>query len=157
MSRNELARVAVIGASCVAALFLFAETVQTSDPSSATSLLGAMGFALAAAIESDGDASWPTFLLHAIRPVAKTPSSVSEGNGPAGVAELVDALDLGSSDSRRGGSSPSARTIPTDHGVAHARNSAGSPRRVGGTAASFGLLSVAETVIRLTDYARSRH
>jgi hypothetical protein len=29
----------------------------------------------------------------------------------AGVAELVDALDLGSSDESRGGSSPSARTI----------------------------------------------
>ena len=28
----------------------------------------------------------------------------------AGVAELVDALDLGSSDESRGGSSPSART-----------------------------------------------
>ena len=28
----------------------------------------------------------------------------------AGVAELVDALDLGSSDASRGGSSPSART-----------------------------------------------
>jgi hypothetical protein len=32
-------------------------------------------------------------------------------NGRAGVAELVDALDLGSSDESRGGSSPSARTI----------------------------------------------
>ena len=30
----------------------------------------------------------------------------------AGVAELVDALDLGSSGASRGGSSPSARTIP---------------------------------------------
>ena len=30
--------------------------------------------------------------------------------GFAGVAELVDALDLGSSDESRGGSSPSART-----------------------------------------------
>jgi hypothetical protein len=30
----------------------------------------------------------------------------------AGVAELVDALDLGSSDESCGGSSPSARTIP---------------------------------------------
>jgi hypothetical protein len=30
----------------------------------------------------------------------------------AGVAELVDALDLGSSDASRGGSSPSARTTP---------------------------------------------
>tara|TARA_Y100001949_G_C15848888_1_gene269679 strand:- start:283 stop:393 length:111 start_codon:yes stop_codon:yes gene_type:complete len=29
----------------------------------------------------------------------------------AGVAELVDALDLGSSDANRGGSTPSARTI----------------------------------------------
>ena len=29
----------------------------------------------------------------------------------AGVAELVDALDLGSSDASRGGSNPSARTI----------------------------------------------
>jgi hypothetical protein len=32
----------------------------------------------------------------------------------AGVAELVDALDLGSSDESCGGSSPSARTIPGD-------------------------------------------
>jgi hypothetical protein len=31
--------------------------------------------------------------------------------GPAGVAELVDALDLGSSGESRGGSIPSARTI----------------------------------------------
>jgi hypothetical protein len=31
----------------------------------------------------------------------------------AGVAELVDALDLGSSDASRGGSSPSARTKPS--------------------------------------------
>ena len=30
--------------------------------------------------------------------------------GPAGVAELADALDLGSSDENRGGSSPPART-----------------------------------------------
>ncbi len=30
----------------------------------------------------------------------------------AGVAELVDALDLGSSGASRGGSSPSARTSP---------------------------------------------
>ena len=38
----------------------------------------------------------------------------------AGVAELVDALDLGSSDESRGGSSPSARTkrfqrLPDDY------------------------------------------
>jgi hypothetical protein len=33
-----------------------------------------------------------------------------EDQPPAGVAELVDALDLGSSDASRGGSSPSART-----------------------------------------------
>ena len=32
-------------------------------------------------------------------------------NNFAGVAELVDALDLGSSGEDRGGSSPSARTI----------------------------------------------
>src|SRR5579871_4223893 len=31
---------------------------------------------------------------------------------PAGVAELVDALDLGSSDESCGGSNPSARTTP---------------------------------------------
>jgi hypothetical protein len=30
--------------------------------------------------------------------------------GPAGVAELADALDLGSSDENRGGSNPPART-----------------------------------------------
>jgi hypothetical protein len=34
----------------------------------------------------------------------------------AGVAELVDALGLGSSDASRGGSSPSARTILVDKG-----------------------------------------
>ena len=33
----------------------------------------------------------------------------------AGVAELADALDLGSSDASRGGSSPSARTIKPLH------------------------------------------
>ena len=33
----------------------------------------------------------------------------------AGVAELVDALDLGSSDFSRVGSSPSARTIDYEH------------------------------------------
>ena len=33
----------------------------------------------------------------------------------AGVAELVDALDLGSSGESRGGSSPSARTIKPLH------------------------------------------
>ena len=33
--------------------------------------------------------------------------------GRAGVAELADALDLGSSDENRGGSSPPARTIAT--------------------------------------------
>ena len=32
----------------------------------------------------------------------------------AGVAELVDARDLGSRDESRGGSSPSARTTPGD-------------------------------------------
>ena len=31
-------------------------------------------------------------------------------DGPAGVAELADALDLGSSDDNRGGSNPPART-----------------------------------------------
>jgi hypothetical protein len=45
----------------------------------------------------------------------------------AGVAELVDALDLGSSDESCGGSSPSARTTPkknADDGAAErlARN-----------------------------------
>ena len=32
------------------------------------------------------------------------------GSGTAGVAELADALDLGSSDENRGGSNPPART-----------------------------------------------
>src|SRR5258707_14305522 len=36
----------------------------------------------------------------------------------AGVAELVDALDLGSSDESRGGSNPSARTTPPGLAVA---------------------------------------
>jgi hypothetical protein len=35
----------------------------------------------------------------------------AEQDASAGVAELVDALDLGSSDESCGGSSPSARTI----------------------------------------------
>jgi hypothetical protein len=35
---------------------------------------------------------------------------VTGQNGAAGVAELADALDLGSSDENRGGSSPPART-----------------------------------------------
>jgi hypothetical protein len=35
---------------------------------------------------------------------------IATGPELAGVAELVDALDLGSSDESRGGSSPSART-----------------------------------------------
>ena len=35
-----------------------------------------------------------------------------EDQPPAGVAKLVDALDLGSSDESRGGSNPSARTVP---------------------------------------------
>jgi hypothetical protein len=34
----------------------------------------------------------------------------ASGTWQAGVAELVDALDLGSSDASRGGSSPSVRT-----------------------------------------------
>jgi hypothetical protein len=38
---------------------------------------------------------------------------VGAGDSRAGVAELVDALDLGSSVARCGGSSPSARTMPT--------------------------------------------
>ena len=119
-----------------------------------------MSFALAVMIEDDGGESRPTFLLHAVRPVAKTPSSVSEWNGPAGVAELVDALDLGSSDSRCGGSSPSARTISIGHGVRRGPRSARSLRGLGRAvtaAASFSLLSVAETVIRLSDSAGSRH
>jgi hypothetical protein len=37
---------------------------------------------------------------------------VGVAEGEAGVAELVDALDLGSSDENRGGSNPSARTSP---------------------------------------------
>ena len=36
---------------------------------------------------------------------------------PAGVAELVDALDLGSSDESCGGSNPSARTTISDLGI----------------------------------------
>jgi hypothetical protein len=37
-------------------------------------------------------------------------AAVRGGPRAAGVAELVDALDLGSSDENRGGSNPSART-----------------------------------------------
>jgi hypothetical protein len=37
--------------------------------------------------------------------------------GPAGVAELADALDLGSSDENRGGSNPPARTTAIDGGL----------------------------------------
>ncbi len=105
------------------------------------------------------DESRPTFLLHAVRPVAKTPSSASGWNGPAGVAELVDALDLGSSDSRCGGSSPSARTIDRP-GYEDRPEPRLIPRDLGRAVRllrSFSLLSVAETVIRLTDSAGSRH
>ena len=40
----------------------------------------------------------------------RRPGSMSSEYHVAGVAELVDALDLGSSGESRGGSSPSART-----------------------------------------------
>ena len=153
MCKNGLDRVVVLGASFFAGLFVIAHALRHSDPSSlATTLVGVMSFALAVLIEDDGGESRPTFLLHAVRPVAKTPSSASERNGPAGVAELVDALDLGSSDSRRGGSSPSARTISIGHGVRHGPRTARSARGLGSAvkaAASFSLLSAAETVIRL--------
>ncbi len=43
----------------------------------------------------------------------------------AGVAELVDALDLGSSDLGRGGSTPFARTNFTPFASAHRRGSTG--------------------------------
>ena len=42
----------------------------------------------------------------------------------AGVAELVDALDLGSSGATRGGSSPSTRTIAHQPNLAHRRTPA---------------------------------
>jgi hypothetical protein len=43
----------------------------------------------------------------------------------AGVAELVDALDLGSSDASRGGSSPSARTTAGSRDERRIREPAG--------------------------------
>ena len=46
-------------------------------------------------------------VCHAIDP---GPRKGKRSSGRAGVAELVDALDLGSSGESRGGSSPSART-----------------------------------------------
>ena len=132
MCKNGLDRVGLLGAGCFEGLFVIAHALKASDPlSAATSLVGVTSFALAVMIEDDGGESRPTFLLHAVRPVAKTPSSVSEWNGPAGVAELVDALDLGSSDSRRGGSSPSARTISNGHGVRHGPRPARSLRGLG--------------------------
>jgi hypothetical protein len=52
----------------------------------------------------------------------------------AGVAELVDALDLGSSDESCGGSSPSARTILRSADDLTAERSAGSANRTRSTA-----------------------
>ena len=43
--------------------------------------------------------------------IDKAMSGALKPSSAAGVAELVDALDLGSSGETRGGSSPSARTI----------------------------------------------
>ncbi len=45
-----------------------------------------------------------------------------QGSPAAGVAELVDALDLGSSDESRGGSNPSARTSPVPYASAFEHN-----------------------------------
>src|SRR5262245_46029123 len=62
---------------------------------------------------SDRDDFFAAFAnLHVISPppAAAPPDSLRFSCSLAGVAELVDALDLGSSDESCGGSSPSART-----------------------------------------------
>jgi hypothetical protein len=68
----------------------------------------------------------------------------------AGVAELVDALDLGSSDESCGGSSPSARTIPRSADDLTAERSAASTRRphVIRTSESTACLSLALLFLR---------
>ena len=66
------------------------------------------------AAATSGEASgWPFFCCEPVgscyKPAAR---GIAAGQMlSAGVAELVDALDLGSSDESCGGSSPSARTI----------------------------------------------
>jgi hypothetical protein len=57
-------------------------------------------------LEAGGVAGAPRVAQRAVPVIGRAPSSVR-----AGVAELVDALDLGSSIERCGGSSPFARTI----------------------------------------------
>ena len=62
---------------------------------------------------------------------------------PAGVAELVDARDLGSRDASRGGSSPSARTTP---GYRRANAEFLKRRRARGTRTKIVTMQVTETV-----------
>src|SRR5215470_12431023 len=64
-----------------------------------------------------------------LRPCPTKPPSRAKADGKAGVAELVDALDLGSSDESCGGSSPSARTKRSHQ--AFARRISGEPASVG--------------------------
>jgi hypothetical protein len=67
--------------------------------------------------------------------------------GFAGVAELVDALDLGSSGASRGGSSPSARTISLLHHTPPSANA-------GGDVASLPLLAFHPTFPDAPDWTK---
>ena len=60
------------------------------------------------------------------------PEFIAGPGRPAGVVELVDTLDLGSSGLRRGGSNPSARTIggPARRPAAFRRNGPGGAQRM---------------------------
>src|SRR3954452_8480256 len=65
-----------------------------------------------AGVTSGADGKRPFFCCEPMGPCYKPPPAASRPDKmlSAGVAELVDALDLGSSDESCGGSSPSART-----------------------------------------------
>ena len=54
---------------------------------------------------------WCIFLSHPVLLLIRRPKRLVESASDAGVAKLVDAPDLGSGAARRGGSSPSIRTI----------------------------------------------
>ena len=55
MCKNELGLLAVLGASCFAAVLVIGHILRALDPpSGVANLLGAMSFALAVVIESDG-------------------------------------------------------------------------------------------------------
>src|SRR5512144_2425588 len=63
----------------------------------------------------------------------------------AGVAELVDARDLGSRDESRGGSNPSARTTP-DQGMSTASSPIHDRRTIAALASRLSPMEVTETL-----------